>query len=127
MGDNKMCTNQKNILAMNEHFELREKLIGFALQIPSMINFNVDEDEYKKEYERIYNELSELKKEAFKNTKDFNVVVRYKTNDSVFIYETTVTERTKEEAIERVKRRTYFNLITGRKIKNPKFLEICIN
>jgi len=108
-------------------YQLRKSLIGIGFNIAMFCrrHFEVGTEDYKNLFTQIEKELEPIKQRAYSGLYEYSIEIEYKQkgNPVNFGYSCTEQERTEEEAIQRVKERTFKNLHTNRTIK-PIFTKL---
>jgi len=119
----------KPYLSMTD-YDLRAELVGcgFMAAIYSRQFHEVGTEEYSKLCIGLTNKLSDLYHKAKCECKEYKIDITYKSKNgsTSFGYECTTTERTEEEARQRILARKFKDLNTGRTIK-PVFTKFEIS
>lgn len=107
----------------------REQLRCYMLRLPPYIRqfYEVGTEEYNTLFRYLDGGLKPIYDQACRDLKTFKIVVEYKSAKSrIFKWSTnSFEERNKEEVLQRLKERDWYNIDTDRKIK-PIFVNIDI-
>jgi hypothetical protein len=110
-------------------FQARGQLKGYGFKVCLFLKqfYKIEDIEYKKNYNFMFNELENKYKSSHKDLKVFNAIIEIKNRKgNIFYYNMNFEERNEEEVLNRIKEYPFYNYNSKSYsiIKNPIFNKI---